>query len=88
MKEEEKDQQLWQQAKARADFKIHFSSYLIVNGMLWLIWFLTGGINSYPWPVWPTAGWGVGVVFNYLAVYRFGNAAEKEYKKLKKNNVQ
>jgi hypothetical protein len=84
---EEKDEQLWRQAKARADFKTHLATYLIINGMLWIIWLFTGGINSYPWPIWPTAGWGVGVIFNFLAVYRFGNTVEKEYEKLKRGNV-
>jgi 2TM domain len=85
---EEKDAELWQQAKARADFKTHLVTYIIINGMLWVIWLITGGIHSYPWPVWPTGGWGIGVVFNYLAVYKFGSTAEKEYEKLKKHDVQ
>lgn len=85
---EEKDDQLWQQAKARADFITHLTTYLVINGMLWIIWFVTTGINSYPWPIWPTAGWGVGIVFNYLAVYKFGDRAEKEYEKLKRQHFQ
>jgi 2TM domain len=81
---EARDAGLWQQAKARADFKTHAASWFIINGMLWIIWLLTGGTHSYPWPVWPTVGWGIGVVFNYLAVYKFKDTAEKEYEKLKK----
>jgi 2TM domain len=84
---EERDEQLWQQAKARADFKTHLATYIIVNSLLCVIWLVTGGVNSYPWPVWPTAGWGIGVVLNYLAVYRFTNIAEKEYEKLKKHDA-
>ena len=81
---EEKDAQLWQQAKARADFKIHLVTYIIINGMLWLIWFFTGGVHTHPWPIWPTLGWGIGLLFNYLEVYKFRNRVEKEYEKLKK----
>jgi hypothetical protein len=84
---EEKDAELWQQAKARADFKNHVVTYVIIIGMLWMVWFFTGGVNSHPWPIWPTIGWGVGLVFNYLAVYQFKDSAEKEYEKLKKHNV-
>jgi hypothetical protein len=80
---EVKDEQLWQQAKARADFKTHLTTYMIVNGMLWLAWLATGGINSYPWPIWPTIGWGIGVLLNYLSVYKFTNTVEREYEKLK-----
>jgi hypothetical protein len=28
-------------------------------------------------------GWGIGLVFNYLSVYRFKNTVEREYEKLK-----
>lgn len=80
---EEKDDQLWQQAKARADFKTHLTTYIIINGMLWLIWLFTEGIGSHPWPLWPTLGWGIGVLFNYLSVYKFINTVEREYEKLK-----
>lgn len=80
---EEKDDQLWQQAKARADFKTHFTTYIIINGLLWLIWLFTAGVHTHPWPMWPTLGWGIGLLFNYLAVYKFPNSAEKEYEKLK-----
>ena len=79
----DKDPQLWQQAKARAEFKTHLSVYIVVNAMLWLIWFFTGGIHAYPWPIWPTAGWGIGIIFNYLGAYKFSNTAEKEYEKLR-----
>lgn len=81
---EEIDSKLWQQAKARAEFKTHLAAYTIINGSLWLIWLFTGGVYSYPWPIWPTIGWGIGLVFNYLAVYKFNNTAEREYEKLKK----
>lgn len=79
----ETDDQLWQQAKARADFKTHFTVYLIINASLWLIWFFTGSSN-YPWPVWPTLGWGIGVLFNYLGAYKFTSTVEREYEKLKR----
>ena len=83
---EEKSEQLWKEAKARADFKNHFVVYIIINGGLWLLWLVTGGINSYPWPVWPTIGWGIGLVANYFSVYHFSHSAEREYEKLKREH--
>lgn len=80
---EEKDTRLWEQAKARAEFKHHFTVYIIINMLLWVIWLFTAGIHSYPWPIWPTIGWGMGVLFNYLNVYQVNNTVEKEYDKLK-----
>src|SRR5688572_15711594 len=34
-------------------------TYLAVMALLWLIWAVTGA--GYPWPIWPTLGWGVGI---------------------------
>ncbi len=79
-----KNEQLWKEAKARADFKIHLTVYLIINSGLWALWLVTGGVNSYPWPIWPSIGWGAGLVANYFSVYRFSHTAEKEYEKLKR----
>ncbi|MGE5108991.1 MAG: 2TM domain-containing protein [Sphingobacteriales bacterium] len=80
---DDKDQKLWNIAKARAGFKTHFTVYIVVMALLWLIWILSGGVNIHPWPIYPTIGWGIGVLFNYLAVYKFDNAAEKEYERMK-----
>jgi hypothetical protein len=35
-------------------------TYLLVIGLLWLVWLVSGA--GYPWPVWPMLGWGVGVL--------------------------
>ena len=82
---DEKDDQLWKEAKYRAGFKIHLLTYVIINGMLWILWYFTSGVNSYAWPIWPTVGWGIGVIFNYFGVYKFSHTAEHEYQKLKGN---
>jgi hypothetical protein len=47
---EEKDDRLWQEAKARADFKTHFTTYIIINGLLWLIWLFSAGVDSHRGP--------------------------------------
>jgi len=87
---EQKDQRLWAIAKRRASFKRDLVTYVVINAFLWLIWLLTtkgtysGGI---PWPVWPTAGWGIAIVIQYFEAFKYPkeNAAEKEYEKLKRN---
>jgi len=53
--------------KAKRDFKNHLAIYLIVNGLLVIIWAVGGG--GYFWPAWPIAGWGIGVAFNAWNVY-------------------
>lgn len=84
----QKDPQLWKIAKKRADFKRDLITYLGVNAFLWVIWLLTldnEDKDTIPWPVWPTIGWGIAILFQYLDAYHFPkeNLAEREYEKLK-----
>jgi hypothetical protein len=83
------DEILWEIAKKRASFKTHLTTYVVINGFLWALWiFQTRGNSSniYPWPIWTTMGWGIGLVFHYLAAYVYPgeNLVEKEYEKLKR----
>lgn len=85
---EQKDPQLWAIAKKRAGFKRDLVTYIVVNAFLWFIWMLSAANYSYnnvPWPVWPTAGWGIAMVIQYFEAYTYPkeNTAEKEYEKLK-----
>jgi len=97
---EARDPHLWKQAKSRAGFKMHLRTYLLVNGLLWLLWlvsFLTfnadpGGqlYMRYPWPIWPTLGWGIGLLSHYFAVYHGFNEkslAEREYERLRQKQL-
>ena len=78
------DTQLHQLAHKRVEFRTHLAVYLITNTACWIIWFLTG--RGYIWPVWPMAGWGIGVVFHYVFDYRSSRlfSEEEEFRKLKK----
>ena len=77
------DNELRQLARKRVDFRRHLIVYLIINGMLWLLWLVTG--RGYPWPVWPMGGWGIGLIFHYLFEYRTSKflSEEDEYRRLK-----
>jgi hypothetical protein len=95
---EGKDPILWEIAHKRASFKRHAIVYVIINAFLWGLWFFTGnqhkGINlgewetkHYPWPIWTTLGWGIGLAFHFASAYIFPqvNSVEREYEKLKKS---
>ncbi len=53
--------------EARRDFKTHLVVYLVVNTMLVVIWAVSGA--GYFWPIWPLAGWGIGLALNAWSVY-------------------
>lgn len=80
-----KDENLWKIARNRADFKKRLLVYLFVNLFLWSIWVFSifrNGIH-FPWPVFPTVGWGIGIFFNWLGAYHNDSSlAEREYNKL------
>lgn len=82
-----KEPHLWEIAQRRASFKTHLATYIIVNGFLWGVWFFTNqhvDHNGFPWPVWPTFGWGIGLFFHFMGAYVYpqSNSVEKEYEKL------
>jgi hypothetical protein len=52
--------------KAKRDFKVHITSYLVVNGFLVALWAVTG--RGYFWPIWPMLGWGIGLAFHALSL--------------------
>ena len=53
--------------RKKRDFRSHLFVYVAVNAMLVLIWALTSG--GFFWPIFPIAGWGIGVAANAWDVY-------------------
>lgn len=76
--------QLRELARKRVAFRAHLIVYCITIAALWGIWYATG--SHYPWPIWPMAGWGIGLIFHYLFDYRPSGmlSEDEEFKKLKK----
>jgi|GEM_PF-169586 len=50
-------------------FKIHLIAFLLLTPAAWIVWLLTD--STYPWPLWSTPAWAVGVLFHYLGVFVF-----------------
>lgn len=84
-------------AKKRAKFKRSLLVYFVVSAFFWVIWYLSGGTYDFqervnmgkiPWPVWAMAGWGLGLVFQYIGAYHSSHdLEEREYQKLKNKNL-
>ncbi len=64
--------------QAKLGFYWHLSSYVIVNGVLIIIYLLTGGLSVYPWFVWPMFGWGIGLLFHFLGVFVFSSSGSED----------
>ena len=62
--------------KKKAGFRVHLLIYVLVNGMLVLIWAMTGA--GFFWPVFPIAGWGIGVVANAVDAYAVDEPTEDQ----------
>ena len=89
---EGRDPKLWEIAQKRASFKSHLIAYVVVNAFLWALWYFGKGYDEsyrhtgWPWPIWTTLGWGIGLAFHFAGAYIFprANSVESEYEKLKK----
>ncbi len=85
-----KDPVLWEIAQKRVSFRTHLLVYLVMNGFFWAIWYFSGRHytnRGLPWAIWPTIGWGIGLVFHFVGAYVAprANSVEEEYEKLKRN---
>jgi len=56
------------QLRKMQDFRGYVLVYVLVNAVLWAIWAVTTA-GGFPWPVFPTTLWGIGVVMNAWDVY-------------------
>lgn len=58
------------QKNAKLGFRIHLLAFIVFTPIIWLVWYLTD--TTYPWPLWSTPAWAVGLLFHYLGVFVFG----------------
>ncbi len=64
--ESELRQRAVKRLKRKQELRQHVISYTIVIGALWIIWAVTS--RSYPWPIWPMLGWGIGLAFHVASL--------------------
>jgi 2TM domain len=53
------------------DFNAHAFVHVIVNAVVWSVWIMItlSSHSWWPWPVFVTLGWGIGLVMNAWDVY-------------------
>ncbi len=54
--------------KRKRQFQQQVFVYLVLNVFLWVIWAVSG--TGFPWPIFVTVGWGIGIVMQGWYVYR------------------
>lgn len=80
------EKKLWEEAERRVGFKIHLSTYILINlGLVAINLWLS---PQHLWVIFSALGWGIGVVSHYLSVYQFKSmfSIEKEFEKLKEQS--
>ncbi|MCY4069801.1 MAG: protein kinase [Chloroflexi bacterium] len=69
-------QRVEKKLKARSEFLQHLTVFLAINGICWLIWIFHRG--GFPWPVFVTATWGIGLINQYVDYYyKHGRGADR-----------
>jgi hypothetical protein len=63
--------------KERQDFIIHLAAFVGSNLIIWGLWFFLL-FGPFPWPIFVTLGWGIGIVFHFLSYYfKYGAGANR-----------
>jgi len=64
-------EQALRRVKKRRDFNTHLVVYLLVNIVVWLIWAVIGVTSHswWPWSVFLTLAWGIGLAMNAWDVF-------------------
>lgn len=77
------EEQIRKLAEDRVDFKVHFFIYVVINLLIWGVWYFTG--SGFPWAVFPTVGWGIGLFIHFVTTYRVCGifSVENEIEKIK-----
>ena len=65
--------------REKLGFRQHLVVYGVINSLLVVIWAVTW--TGYFWPVWPIAGWGVGLALHGWGVYGERRITEKEIRR-------
>ena len=55
------------QKQNKLGFNIHLLAFLVLTPASWIVWLLTD--TTYPWPLWSTPAWAIGVLFHYLGAF-------------------
>lgn len=61
----------------KRDLATHAVVYVMVNSFIVVIWYVTSS-NHFFWPIFPIAGWGIGLAMNAWTVWRGEDFTEEQ----------
>ena len=66
--------------KHKQQFRTQLVTYVAVNALLWGIWLVIGLADefTFPWPIFPTAGWGLGLALQAWNMYGQRSITEQD----------
>ncbi|MEM6262477.1 MAG: 2TM domain-containing protein [Bacteroidota bacterium] len=76
------EQQIYERARRRVAFRIHFVAFIIGTLINWVVWLVY--TTPHIWPIWPMLGWSIGITSHYLGAYHPGRlfSIEKEMQRI------
>jgi small-conductance mechanosensitive channel len=88
---EQLEKRLYKQARARVGFRVHLLIYLAVILFLWavnllIMWNINLRQWFHWWAIWPTLGWGLGVLIHGISVFTGRGMVDREYARLRRKH--
>lgn len=80
-------QRIEKRMKKREEVIQHAVAFVLVNVLVWGIYVFSGGAaeGRFPWPMFVTFGWGIGMVSHYLEYYnKYGMGAERREEQIER----
>lgn len=76
--------------KKRSEFMGHLTSYLVVNGGLWIAYFSSSRFsdNDFPWPAMVTLFWGLGLIGHAADTWKHSPAVKARNENMIQNEVE
>lgn len=62
-------------AGAKLGWYMHAAVYVVINSVWWLI-AASNGLGSRGWPIYPTLGWGLGLLLHGASIWLVGTGSD------------
>jgi hypothetical protein len=85
--EEERRKAAVKRLKEKRDFWGHVIAYILINGLLVVIWWVTSDGRGHFWPMWSLFGWGIGLGFHAWDVFQKPISEEAIRKEMEKGHL-